>query len=499
MVTTVTQPQSGRDVAHPSRSLGKLILQYVPGQILPGLITFAAVPVLTRTLGADGYGYYVLAFSLATSMQLFGYQWVSNCALRMYRPMADRRPVLYLHLFASLVLTTALVALLALVLWPWLPDKYRGLLLWIGPLIFLMAVVQTLNSVLRAQGKALWYSLMAVLNAFMRYGPGLAAMALAGWTVTAFLAGWTSGILVNAAMLTVLTGAAAGLWHARLKVAILKEFVVYGMPIMLTGIATVVLMMTDKLFLDVFRSQEEVGFYGAAMQLGGQPIQMLGAAIMLAVFPTAVDAFEGDDNYGRIVERGLRYLILGAAPVLTVLWMAAEPLLAAYAGPGFSQAGWALRLLSLALLLQAVAHYYRMPFMIHRRTGKLILIGGISAAVNVGANFLLIPQLGITGSGIALLVSYGVTLVVSIAMSRKLNAGCWPLASTLRATAVAVVVGAAGWLVVRQARLESMSAIAVAAVMAMIVCVAGLYVSGEIRAEVHQVFREVRRRLRRSA
>ena len=134
--------------------LGKLIVQYFPGQILPGMATFVAIPFLTRMLSKDQYGYYVLILATTTTVSTLGFSWVGNCALRFYRLLESDLPKLFLHLFWSIALTAAVFTGLTAVIWFWLPERYRGILLLSAPLIVLLGVASILLNVLRAQSKA---------------------------------------------------------------------------------------------------------------------------------------------------------------------------------------------------------------------------------------------------------------------------------------------------------------------------------------------------------
>ncbi len=476
-----------------ARGLGKLILQYVPGQILPSVLTFLAVPLLTRSFGEEAYGYYVLLYTLLTTLQMFGFLWVSNCALRFYRPMEDRKPVFFLHLLLGYGLTLALLGGAVAVSWPWLSDKYRSLFLLAAPLAAMLGLVHVLSGVLRAQGRALHYSLMMGLNAVVRYGPGLAVIALVGASVRGFVGAWTVGAALNAVLLVVLTGALGGLLRARPDRAVLRQFAAYGLPIMVVGATSVAMSQSDRFLIDYYLSLADVGIYGVAFQLGGVPISLIGSTLLLAVLPRTVDAFEAQDNYQAVLRKGLRYLLLGSLAVLVLLWVVAEPLLEIYAGEGFGRGAMALRLITLATVVQGTAQYYRIPFMVHQRTGVLVVIGAVSAAVGLVANVLLLPRLGIVGSGWALLAAYGTMLLCSVVLSmRLLGVGCWPVRATLRAMGAAVAACLAAMLLMQVVQRATVAGVATIAVATAAVYGLMLYATGEIRPEVHHVLRRLR-------
>lgn len=471
--------------------IGNLIAQYFPGQILPGLISFFGIPFLTRLFTKDQYGYYILVLSTAATVSSLGFSWVGNCALRFYRTLEKEPAKLFFHLFFSAILTVILLVGIGAIVWPWLSGRYRGIILISVPLTLFLGVNEIMANVLRAQSKAIVFSIYQGLGSLARFLPGILAIVWVSVDVKTFVGGWTIGAFAVAIFLMVLTGAADGLRPHRLDKKLLGEFLRYGGPITAVSLMGVIMGTADRYIIDVFRSSSAVAIYGLSYQLGSISILLISQAIMMAVFPRAVDTYESGNGYMEVAVRGLRYFLIASFCVLAIVGVPAPEILELYGGSGYSIGGNVLRIVMVAVFVMSLAHYFRMPFLVNRRTNTLLPIGVIPAILSVVLNLTLVPLFGGVGSAITLLVSYSLMLLMSIYYSRKTVQIKWPMATLLRCIVAAGVVLVVAWITRQIVGLSSLMILGLAMVAWAMVYMLILYASGEIRKEVNYLSRRV--------
>lgn len=471
--------------------IGKLIVQYFPGQILPGLISFLGVPFLTRLFTKEQYGYYILVLSTATTVSGLGFSWVGNCALRFYRLLEKEPAKLFFHLFFSLVLTAIVLVGIGIAVWPWLPERYRGVILISVPPTVFLAVEDVMASTLRAQNKAVVFSIYQGLNTLARFLPGIVAIVWISADIKTFVGGWTIGAFAVAGFLMVLTGAAEGLRPRRLDKKLFGEFLRYGSPITAVSLMGIIMGTADKYIIDVFRSSSAVAIYGLSYQLGSISILLVSRAIMMAVLPRAIDTYQCGQEYMEVAARGLRYFLLASFCVLAVVGVPAPQILELYGGSGYNVGGNVLRIVMVAVFVMSLAHYFRMPFLVNRRTNILLPVGAIPAILSVVLNLTLVPLFGGLGSAIALLVSYSLMLLMSIYYSRKIVRIEWPMATLFRCIVAAAVVLVVAWITRQIVDLSSLMILGLAMAGWTLVYVLVLYVSGEIRKEVNYLWNRV--------
>ena len=465
--------------------LGKLIVKYLPSQITPGIIGFFAIPFLTRLFTKDQYGYYILILATVTAISSLGFSWVGNCALRFYRVLEENLAKLFFHLFFITVLTVIVIAAVGVVIWPWLPGRYRGILLISAPLTVFLGIAAVLTNIVRAQSRAVTFSVFHGLNALLRFLPGIVVLVWISSEVNSFVIAWSLGAFAIVVCLVILTGAGKGLLVHKLDKNLLGEFFRYGIPIAMVSVMGIIMGTIDRYIIDVFRSPSEVAVYGVSYQLGSMSILLIGRAIMMAVLPRAIDTYELGFEYTEVVGRGLRYFLLASFSVLAIVGVAAPEILAVYAGSGYEVGGNVLRLVMLAVFVMSLANYFRMPFLVNRRTTTLLLIGAVPAISSVVLNLILVPIYGNLGSALALLLSYSLMFVMSIYYSKQIVRIQWPvvtIARCLMATAVVLVVA---WVARKFLVLNSLMLLVFAMTGWMLVYLVVLYASGEIKNEVN--------------
>ncbi|MBW8040390.1 MAG: oligosaccharide flippase family protein [Planctomycetes bacterium] len=480
-----------------SAGLGKLIAKYLPGQITPSIIAFFALPFLTRLFTKDQYGYYILILATVTTVSSLGFSWVQNCALRFYRSLEEDLAKYFFHLFCSTVLTVIVIAAIGTVAWLWLPGKYRGILLISAPLTVFLGTATVLSSVLLAQSKAVAFSVFKGLTAFVRFLPGIVVLVWISSEVKSFVIAWTIGAFAVVVFLVILTRAGQGLLVQKPDKNLLGEFFHYGIPITVVSLMGIIMTTIDRYLIDVFRSPSELAVYGVSYQLGSMSILLIGHAIMMAVLPRAIDTYEGGHQYADVASRGLRYFLLVSFSVLSIVGVAAPEILEVYAGPGYNVGGNVLRLVMVAVFVMSLTHYFRMPFLVNRRTSTLLLIGAGPAILSIVLNLILIPLYGSLGGALTLLLSYSLMLIMSIYYSRRIVRIKWPVVTIARCLMATVVVLVVAWVTRQFLVLNSLVVLGLVMTGWMLVYLLVLYVSGEIKGEVDYLRKFFRDRIQK--
>lgn len=471
--------------------LGKLIVKYLPGQITPSIIAFFALPFLTRLFTKDQYGYYILILATVTTISNLGFSWVGNCALRFYRSLEENLAKLFFHLFFSTVLTVIVIAAIGTVAWLWLPGKYRGILLISAPLTVFLGIATVLASVIRAQSRAVSFSIFQGLRALVRFLPGIVVFVWISSEVKSFVIAWTVGVFAVVVFLVILTRAGQGLLAHKPDKNLLGEFFRYGIPITAAGVMGIIMGTIDRYIIDVFRSPSELAVYGVSYQLGSMSILLIGRAIMMAVFPRAIDTYEGGHQYADVASRGLRYFLLASFSVLSIVGVAAPEILTVYAGPGYNVGGNVLRLVMVAVFIMSLAHYFRMPFLVNRRTSTLLFIGAIPAILSIVLNLILIPLYGNLGGALTLLLSYSLMFIMSIYYGNRIMRIKWPIVTIARCLTATVVVLVVAWATQQFLVLSSLILLVLAMTAWMLVYLIVLYASGEIKNEVNYLWKRL--------
>lgn len=175
-----------------------------------------------------------------------------------------------------------------------------------------------------------------------------------------------------------------------------------ALPLALLTSTQLVNKYADVLILGIFHSAEEVGVYnivlqGATLVVFGQQVSNLVLAPQFARLHSLGDG----RNLQRLIRVGAVTGLVTSLPVAVAFLTFGEQILTRLFGPEYA-GGWkALSILAVGEVANAtlgqVAHLLNMTGH-ERQTGKAFLV---SALVNIGLNFLLIPRYGMSGAAFA--------------------------------------------------------------------------------------------------
>ena len=129
-----------------------------------------------------------------------------------------------------------------------------------------------------------------------------------------------------------------------------KDITITMWPVAISVIFNVVYLKGDTILLSLYRSQVEVGFYGAAYRvvdiLAQMAMLMMGVMLPLLASSFAQKKF---DEFKQIYQNSFDSLMLLAVPMFMSTWVLADKIMVFVAGPEFASSGNMLRLLSIAI------------------------------------------------------------------------------------------------------------------------------------------------------
>jgi O-antigen/teichoic acid export membrane protein len=183
-----------------------------------------------------------------------------------------------------------------------------------------------------------------------------------------------------------------------------KSYLVFALPVMLLSITSIIAANVDKVMLGYFWSFEEVGYYFSV-----QRITILLLAIPTAVgtvlFPT-ISEYHARNNVAGIKEvthSAERYISMVAIPLITIVIIFPEPIINIVLSSAFLPAASTLAMLTVYVFVFSLTWPYISLITGINRPDIAAKIGVAMCIVNIGLNYLFIPEwgllspLGITG------------------------------------------------------------------------------------------------------
>lgn len=387
------------------------------GAVTSAVLGLVLTVVVSRTLGAAGAGVVMQAmgiFGLTVALGKFGLDSTALYLLprlRLDDPGALRAATRTMLLLAGAVsiLLAGVVQVLVPVVWadraPETVASIRAALCFV-PVGALMLVA---TGALRALGSLSHYVLVANVTLPALRPAGVAVAAVATGSVLAVTVAWAAPLVVALGMALVLLRrplarleAAAPADAPRTEAAAVNRSIVrFALPRTASAALEQGLQWTDVLLVGALLGNAAAGVYAGATRFV-QAGMVVDAALRVVVSPRfSALVHRGDEGALReTYTTATTWLVLFASPVYVLLAVFA-PVVLGLLGPEFVAGAPLLAVLAIGCTVTFLAGAVHTLLLMSGRSGWAAVNKAIVLALNVAANLVLLPRLGLLGAAIA--------------------------------------------------------------------------------------------------
>jgi len=387
-----------------SRTVFKNSSWGLAAQLAIKVLSFAFSVIVIRRLGADDFGQYsaVLAFVGAFAV-------LSDLGLGVYgvRQIARWRAgqdgirsaemlyadVMVLRLILSFATSILLFALSWLTRRPWVMIGAIG----INSLSLFLYAIQGSNDMVLSGYERLDISARSkIVNqlVFVIFG-GL--VLFLGW-------GYYGLILANLIAVSLM---AAMTWRGVRKIGLQLGAINWprwasvlkaSLPFGIIGLALGLSYKFDTILLNVFRSDTETGYYGAAYNLVFTAFVISGT-VNSSIFPSLTREYgRNPDRISGIMQTTLRYLMIISLPIAFGAWALAKSLITFLYSADFQPAVPALAVVIWAVPLMYASDFLGYIVLITNQERRAARAVCISTAANIMLNLILVPRFGVVAA-----------------------------------------------------------------------------------------------------
>jgi|GEM_PF-2639079 O-antigen/teichoic acid export membrane protein len=403
--------QYGKDLPYYVLSKGSAVVSWI-----------FIVWLLTHKLNPQQYGEYALLFSLLTLLTIVSTSWLNSS---IYRHLPEHAEADDLKDFQAIILRlTAITICLGLAAGVVIIGIMVALGLVGAPPLALLSVAVAFV------GNCAFVLVTAYLSA--KRAVRQFAAASAGQVVLFGAALWLvldhfdqkSAVIFFVMTLSYLpTLLLAGSRTARHPIAIAaraRQYMRYGLPLMLMSSATLINMYGDQFVIRYFTSSVEVGLYSANYMFAERAILSLASVMTIAYLPILFRMWERGDQTGAygFIWKIVFLLLTALVPIEILLCIFGDQIAAIFIDASFSSASVIIPVVGLATILVQLAGAFADALTLQKRTLTLAACYGVAAIVNLVLNFYLIPYFGYLSAAYATLVSSAFLLIMVMAAAQ---------------------------------------------------------------------------------
>jgi O-antigen/teichoic acid export membrane protein len=344
-------------------------------------------------------------------------------------------------------------------------------------LICAQAGLELLLEAARAKSRPKVYVVAATLRAALGLLFAL-SFVYAGWGAVGPLLGNAASCLVVLAAAAV-RGIFADVRYSAVDWNLMRRFFAYGFPFTIAYSLNCVTGLSDRLIIAWLLGAAEAARYAAAYDLASQTVIMIMAIAYLPAQPIIVSVFERQGEAAARAElRRYAVLLVGiAVPVVAATAIFSNIIAAIALGESF-RAGAAIIMVCVAIgsFLEGIrAFYLDFAFQLRRMTGPIVWISASASMLNVLANMVLIPSLGLVGAALSKVLAAAIVVLASWSAGRRhLRVPCLVTTNTAKLGLASAGFLAAGPVIERGEGLGYVLAGAAAASFGYIACLVSL-------------------------
>jgi O-antigen/teichoic acid export membrane protein len=441
------------------RDFLKDLLKYLPANVVPAILGFISIPILTRLFAPADYGNYSLVMATVSILAIV-IGWLNTSIIR-FHPAYERDGklgVFYNGVIKLLLITTVVVAVVFLIVVVLLKSHMSTQLynlMLIGALLFvLMASFQVLQQFLRARRQLYWYTGFSTWRSVAALGLGIALVMGFRFGVEGLLWGNALSLAVALPLLgRVSIGGKATLRARGLPESLTKEMAKYGFPLVVGNLAAWILSLSDRYVLEFFRGAHEVGIYSASYTVSEQSILLLASLFLLAAGPLSMNIWEkeGVAKSQEFISKTTRYYLIICLPAVVGLSVLAKPAIGVLTAAEYHEGYRIVALVMSGGFLLGLQQRFQAGLTFRKKTTHIMTATIMAGLLNLGLNFWLVPRFGYMAAAVTTLISYAFLLAVMVVVSRKYFVWDFPsksLGKVALASAVmaAVVYPLGNWL-----------------------------------------------------
>lgn len=390
---------------------------------LKGLVL---LPILTKTIGAEGFGAWSLilvTISLITPFVMLG---LATSILRFLSAETEKKKfgqefyaVVFTILFVGMIFSFMIFVFSDFLSVSLLKNISFSPEFGIASfLIILEALNQVTIQAFRIFGEIKKYSLFTGVQTLIEIGlvsfSVVYGYGLKGAIIALII---TRGISLILLLLYVIQ-------HVGLAFpdfSSLHPYLIFGMPLVSSVVFEIIVSSSDRYVIGFFMGAASVGIYSAAYSIGTIAKLSIGPLTYI-LSPTVFKSFDENkvDDVKKYLSYSLKYFLMFSIPSVFGVTALAAPLLQTLTTSEFVLSGILIApIVALSMVFEGVRAIFGEVLMLFKRTKIFGTSSIIAGSVNLVLNIVFVPYFGIVAAAFATLISYSVIGSIMFHNSRR--------------------------------------------------------------------------------
>ncbi|WP_167849804.1 lipopolysaccharide biosynthesis protein [Companilactobacillus suantsaicola] len=381
------------------------------GNLGSKIITFLMVPLYTRYLTTSQYG---KSDVLSTLVSLLTPVFTLSVIDAVFRFALDKKSENGYVLTGGIVVSS-ISLLIFIVIIPFISKINYGV--YVCVLTYASAVESMFQQFARGIGKSKLYAATGILMTLVTVLSNILLIVVMGWRLSGYLASMLIAQIVGIIFLFISLSAWKYIKLKNINRQLILKMLVYSIPLIPNAISWWLSNSANKIFIIILLGSSANGIYAVANKIPSL-ISVFYSIFTQAWQISAVEEFKSKDAgefFSIVLNATISILFIG----VSILTMFSKLFTHILATSSYYSAWRIVPWLSLAVLYSCISSFLGTVYTTSMKTGQLLSTTIVGATVNVIANLILIPLVGVVGAGIGAMMSFMVVSILRLRGSRR--------------------------------------------------------------------------------
>ncbi len=379
------------------------------GDVAGKLLKFLLIPVYTAYLLPSEYGILNLCLLYSGFAAVFCFWGVNSAFFRYFVPQEREKgnSDSFSNVFLLVTIFSLLVFFLSYLFsrslsWFLLGSASEAYLIRITAISVLVnSPLATLLLLYRAEGKPISYVKVTVAKLFVALLCNLYLVVGLKMGVRGVL---YSDIISSALLLLFLLIKLFPYLSLHISLNLSRKLLSYGIPLVPAVLSGVVIMLSDRYFIELYQGAKAVGIYSLGYRVG----IVVNLAVMAFNFSWSPAIFRivKEEGAKRIFSDVLNHYVALVGLILLGLYLFQKEIFSLFVNASYHQGLEVVVLIAISYFIYGLYLNFEVGLYLKDKTPYVTLISLLAASLNIGLNLLLIPRMGIKGAAWATLLSY---------------------------------------------------------------------------------------------
>ncbi len=395
-----------------------LFLGEASGRLLKMLLIVYAA----RKLGAEGWGIFSYAISIASLLMIFADIGIDNLIIR---EISQKKGNNKIFISAAIFIKTAILLssiLLVIFVSPYISNipEAAGLFSTVAVILFFDVIRNSGFAINRVLEKMEKETIIKVIMNSVILVLGI-ALINADSSPMSLAVSYAVGSIIGTLLIASIVRKTVVQFVAKVNKETLKMVLGATLPFAVMALVGSIMANTDIFMLGIWRTPEDIGVY-AATQRFYQFIIMLPSMIATAMFPLMSRlAHKENEKFKIVLEKALFVLAIIGVPIALGGIVLTNQIVLLVFGQSYIDAIPVLYIFMIMLLITLPMTLLINSIFAYDKQRKLVKANIFGMLANVLLNFLLIPKFGAAGAAFATLISTSMVIYVLCKEMKKVN------------------------------------------------------------------------------